>query len=70
MTLRQPEGKQEVVARLVLDQILSRGVSLMPEGLEKNISLQQMADLVSFVKNWRYLDGRIPLEKPLPIKPE
>ena len=70
VTLRQPEGKQEVVARLEIDQIISRGVSLMPEGLEKNISLQQMADLVSFVKNWRYLDGRIPLEKPLPIKPE
>jgi hypothetical protein len=41
----------------------------MPDGLEKNITLQQMADLVSFVKNWRYLDGRIPLEKPLPTEP-
>jgi len=69
VTLRQPEGKQEVVARLEIDEIISRGVSLMPEGLEKNITLQQMADLVSFVKNWRYLDGRIPLEKPLPIEP-
>jgi putative membrane-bound dehydrogenase-like protein len=69
VTLRQPEGKQEVVARSEIDEIISRGVSLMPEGLEKNITLQQMADLVSFVKNWRYLDGRIPLEKPLPTEP-
>jgi putative membrane-bound dehydrogenase-like protein len=69
VTLRQPEGKQEVVPRLEIDEIISRGVSLMPEGLEKNITLQQMADLVSFVKNWRYLDGRIPLEKPLPKEP-
>ncbi|HIN53141.1 MAG TPA: c-type cytochrome [Planctomycetes bacterium] len=69
VTLRQPEGKQEVIARLEIDEIISRGVSLMPDGLEKNITLQQMADLVSFVKNWRYLDGRIPLEKPLPTEP-
>ena len=34
--------------------------SLMPEGLEQNLSLQDMADLLSFIKNWRYLDGQIP----------
>ena len=55
-----------MVRRIDIEEIKSRGVSLMPVGLEKDISLQQMADLVSFVKNWRYLDGRIPLEKPLP----
>ena len=37
----------------------------MPEGLEKKIDHQQMADLISFIKNWRYLDGRTPLAKPL-----
>jgi hypothetical protein len=31
--------------------------------LEKNIPLQDMADLVAFIKNWRYLDGRTPLGK-------
>ena len=33
----------------------------MPEGLEKNVNPQQMADLISFIKNWRYLDGSVPL---------
>jgi hypothetical protein len=33
----------------------------MPEGLEKNISVQEMADLLGFLKNWRYLDGSVPL---------
>ena len=28
---------------------------------EKNITPQQMADLVSFIKNWRYLDGSVPV---------
>jgi hypothetical protein len=33
----------------------------MPEGLEKTIPPQDMADLIAFIKNWRYLDGRTPL---------
>ncbi len=35
----------------------------MPVGLEKNIDRQQMADLISFIKNWRYLDGRVPFSQ-------
>ena len=44
-----------------VEEIRSNGISLMPEGLERNIPLQQMADVISFIKNWRYLDGQIPL---------
>ena len=36
-------------------------LSLMPEGLERQIPPQDMADLLAFIKNWRYLDGRTPL---------
>jgi hypothetical protein len=32
----------------------------MPDGLEKNITPEQMADLLAFVRNWRYLDGQVP----------
>jgi hypothetical protein len=38
----------------------SNGKSLMPEGVEKQIPHQDMADVIAFVKNWRYLDGAIP----------
>lgn len=65
ITLMQPERKVIPVLRSDIDEIQSRGVSLMPEGLEKKINHQQMADLISFIKNWRYLDGRTPLAKPL-----
>ena len=41
---------------------IDAGVSLMPVGLEKNITVQQMADLISYIKNWRYLNGRIPID--------
>ena len=46
-----------------IEEIASSGVSLMPEGLEKNIPVADMADLISFLKNWRYLDGATPLGK-------
>jgi hypothetical protein len=46
--------------RVRIDEIHSSGVSLMPDGLEKTITLEQMADLISFLKNWRYLDGKTP----------
>ena len=61
ITLRQPEGKEVTLLRSDIETLRSNGVSLMPEGLEKNISHQQMADLISFIKNWRYLDGQTPL---------
>ena len=32
----------------------------MPVGVEKNINPQQMADLIFWLKNWRYLDGKVP----------
>jgi len=63
LTLKQPEGKSITLARDEIDEIRSTGVSLMPDGLEKNLSQQQMADVIAFIKNWRYLDGQVPLGK-------
>lgn len=61
VTLKQAEGKITVLLRTEIETLRSTGVSLMPEGLEKNIPPQAMADLLGFIKNWRYLDGRTPL---------
>jgi len=63
VTLRQPENKTVRLLREEIEQLHSNGVSLMPVGLEKNINSQQMADLISFIKNWRYLDGSVPLAR-------
>jgi hypothetical protein len=35
----------------------------MPDGFEKSINVQEMADLLRFLKDWRYLDGSVPLAK-------
>ena len=63
ITLKRAEGQGDVVLRQDIDQIESTGISLMPEGLEKTIPVQDMADLLRFLKNWRYLDGTVPLRK-------
>ncbi len=60
VTLRQPENKTLTLLRADIEAIRSSGVSLMPEGFEKHLSHQQMADLIAFVKNWRYLEQPIP----------
>jgi putative membrane-bound dehydrogenase-like protein len=60
ITLIRAENQSDVVLREDIDEIRSSGESLMPEGLEKNISLDEMADLITFLKDWRYLDGSVP----------
>jgi putative heme-binding domain-containing protein len=60
VTLRMPENKTETLLRADIEELRSTGRSLMPDGLEKNIPPQEMADLISFLKNWRYLDGAVP----------
>jgi putative heme-binding domain-containing protein len=54
VTLRQQDGKSETLRRDEIEELNSNGVSIMPEGLEKDIPPQDMADLISFIKNWRY----------------
>ena len=54
LTLKRAENQTETVLRADVDEIVSTGQSLMPEGLEKGISVEEMADLLAFLKNWRY----------------
>jgi putative membrane-bound dehydrogenase-like protein len=56
ITLRRAENQTDVVLRQDIEEIQSTGVSLMPEGLEKTITVEEMADLLTFLKNWRYRD--------------
>lgn len=60
VTLLGQEGKRQVVLRRDIERLQSGGKSLMPEGLEKEISLSEAADLL------RLLTTDNP---PLPSKP-
>lgn len=51
ITLRRADGAQDVVLRANIEEMVSSGVSLMPEGLEKEIPPPQMADLIEFVRS-------------------
>ena len=49
LTLLDGEGKKHVILRRDLDELNASGKSLMPEGLEKDISKEQMRDLLAYL---------------------
>jgi putative membrane-bound dehydrogenase-like protein len=50
IVLKMAEGKTQTIGRAEIDQVKVSRVSLMPEGIEKEITPQQMADLLGFLK--------------------
>lgn len=51
ITLQGQEDKRQVIPRSELEACESTGKSLMPEGLEKDLSKQDLADVMAFVAN-------------------
>jgi putative membrane-bound dehydrogenase-like protein len=49
ITLKGQEGKEQVLLRTELEELQSTGKSLMPEGLEKDLSRQDLADLIAYL---------------------
>ena len=50
ITLVATDGKQHVILRKDIDNMVSSGRSLMPEGLEKDLSASDIADVIAFVQ--------------------
>ena len=50
--LRQPEGREQTIERSQIEEMQASSKSLMPEGVEKDVTVQQMADLLEFLKAW------------------
>jgi putative heme-binding domain-containing protein len=53
LTIRQPDGHEETVLRLQIDELRSTGLSYMPEGLEAQIDVPAMADLLAYLNSVR-----------------
>ncbi|MBL8849606.1 MAG: CehA/McbA family metallohydrolase [Planctomycetaceae bacterium] len=53
LALVREKGETETILRADVEELLSTGKSLMPEGLEKVITPEEMADLVRFVTSAR-----------------
>jgi putative heme-binding domain-containing protein len=50
ITLRSQGGVEEVLLRSDITEMRSSGLSLMPEGLEKALKPQDLADLIAFLR--------------------
>ena len=50
ITLRQQEGKEQVLLRENLEELVNTHRSLMPEGFEKTLSRQDLAHLLAYIR--------------------
>ncbi|MFO0978516.1 MAG: PVC-type heme-binding CxxCH protein [Planctomycetaceae bacterium] len=50
ITLRQPEGREVTLPRTEIEELKSTSKSLMPEGIERDVTVEQMADVLAFLK--------------------
>lgn len=53
ITLRQPGGTETTIARTQIKSMRIAEMSAMPEGLDAQITVQDMADLIAFIKSSR-----------------
>lgn len=70
LTLVAAEGKQTTIARAELDVFKATGRSLMPEGLEKDLPPQAIADVVAFLSTVQPPSKTFPGNHPQTITPQ
>ena len=49
VTLEQADGTRHTILRNDIDQLQNTGRSFMPEGIEKQIDVEAMADLLAYL---------------------
>ncbi len=49
VTLKRAEGQQDTILRVNLEELASTGLSLMPEGMEKQLDKQALADVIAYL---------------------
>jgi putative membrane-bound dehydrogenase-like protein len=69
VTLVSTDGKEHVLLRKDLDQLISSQRSLMPEGLEKDLSQQDIADVIAFVQTSGLKPKELPFNVPAEVVP-
>ena len=50
ITLRQEEGKEQVIRRQDITDFYAANLSAMPEDVEEQVDVQQMSDLLEYLK--------------------
>jgi putative membrane-bound dehydrogenase-like protein len=69
VTLVGVDGKSHSLLRNEIDELTSTGKSVMPEGLEKDLPPQEMADLLAFVRAG-LAPRRLPGNEPGTVRPQ
>jgi putative membrane-bound dehydrogenase-like protein len=69
ITLASQQGARQVIPRAELDQLQSTGKSFMPEGLEKDLSGQDLADVIAFVGGTAAPPKSVPGNRPELVAP-
>ncbi len=64
LTLIGTDGKETTVSRANIEELLSSNRSLMPEGLEKDMTAEDLSNVMAFVQStgsaWKRFDGNSP----------
>jgi putative heme-binding domain-containing protein len=50
ITLRRGDGQSETILRSDIEEITNTGMSIMPEGIERQIDVEGMADLLAYLE--------------------
>jgi putative heme-binding domain-containing protein len=53
VTIRRVDGTSETVLRVHIEELRSTGMSFMPEGLERQVDVQGMTDLLAYLNSIR-----------------
>jgi putative membrane-bound dehydrogenase-like protein len=69
VTLISPTGERHVILRANLEELASNGKSLMPDGMEKDLSVQDTTDVIAFLTHRGPARKVVPLNKPELVKP-
>jgi putative membrane-bound dehydrogenase-like protein len=70
VTLALADGRRQTVLRSELETLASTAKSFMPEGLEKDLPPQRLADVLAFVASTRAARKAFPGNTPQLVKPE
>jgi putative heme-binding domain-containing protein len=50
VTLKRAEGATDTILRSQIDEMISTGLSIMPEGLEKDVTPEHLADIITYIR--------------------
>lgn len=63
-TLLMAEGKKQSILRSEIDEMRNTGKSLMPEGFEKQVTLEDFSDLWAYIRSWHQPPKSFPGNRP------